>query len=74
MTVGQHDDAWMNVMARQIPNGVAYIKELTNRIGIENQLKALEIAMNCTDYVGLTKEEWIKGFKSVTSEIGWKWD
>ena len=41
MTVGQHDNAWLDVMTKQVPSGVENLRILTNQVGYYNQYLAL---------------------------------
>ena len=52
MTVGQHDSAWLNVMNREIPNGVEYVKILAvelRRANTKSVIKELKTAGLMTD-------------------------
>ena len=41
MTVGQHDNAWLDVMTNQVPTGVENLRILTNQVAYYNQYNAL---------------------------------
>lgn len=57
MTCGQHDSLWMDVMGKQVPYGVEYLRLMANHIGYFNQYTALT-KLKELDF--LTGEEYAK--------------
>ncbi len=66
MTVGQHDRAWLDVMEKQVPNGVGFVRQIGEQLITQNYLTALSIMRDNLDLLGMTKEEWAADFKKIT--------
>lgn len=72
MTNKQHDDAWLDVMERQVPNGVGYIKQLTQQMIYQNYLHGLEMLKDTIGMEGstYTKEDYLVDLRTVLKKIG----
>ena len=66
MTVGQHDNAWLNVMNRQIPAGVTEIGNLRRTLKVQIQMSAIKELFE----LGLmTKRDYANSIMKLTNAI-----
>ncbi len=58
LTNGEHDSMWKDVMGRQVPYGVEYLRRMLNQIGYQNQITIMK---ELYSEGVLTKEEYLNG-------------
>lgn len=67
MTVGQHDDAWLDVMNRQVPSISNGVQEISAYIKLQTQFEMLKELKRLNIY---TDEEYIRDIKMLARSIG----
>lgn len=68
MTVGQHDDAWLDVMGRRIPRMEAELDEIQKQVRLQSHIEALKIGVE-RGY--LTEEQVKETWTDIIKVLGW---